>query len=163
MRLRGFGRLLGAQIVAQCYLGIDTISQPGRRLKFRPGPVVDYYSVNSEITKIINGHHLITFQMEPRPGGISQVVNPFAVEDGDMSLFLMPPGLVTAKEDGFAHLDGGGPYDHHKNGGKNKQEEGKQDLYRQFGGLFFSFLGPLDPEKGSVSAESLDDTGTHSI
>jgi hypothetical protein len=37
MSLRGFGRLLGALIVAQDYLDIDTVSQPGRRLKFRPG------------------------------------------------------------------------------------------------------------------------------
>ena len=56
MRLRGFGRLSEAQIVAQDYLDIDTVSQPGRRLKFRPGPVVDNCSVNPEITKIIDGH-----------------------------------------------------------------------------------------------------------
>jgi len=170
--------LLGAQIVAQDYLDIDTVSQPGRRLKFRPGekfliqdcghpfrlrPVVDNCSVNPEITKIIDSHHPLSFQMEPRPGGVGQVVNPVAVEDGDMSLHLMPPGLVTAKYGGFAHLDGGGSHYHHKNGGKNKQEEGKQDLYRQFGGPFFSLLGPLDPEKRSVGAESLDDTGAHSI
>ena len=37
MNLRGFGLLLGAQIVAQDYLDIDIDSQPGRRLKFRPG------------------------------------------------------------------------------------------------------------------------------
>ena len=80
-----------------------------------------------------------------------------------MSLHLLPPGLGTGKEAGFAHLDGGGPHYHHKNGGENKQEEGKQDLYRQFGGPFFSLLGPLDPEKRSVGAKSLDDTGAHSI
>jgi len=38
MRLRGFGRLL------------------------------DNCSVNPEITKIIDGRHVIAFQMEPRPG-----------------------------------------------------------------------------------------------
>ena len=37
MRLRSFGRLLGAQIVAHDYLDIHTASQPERRLKFRPG------------------------------------------------------------------------------------------------------------------------------
>ena len=83
MRLRGFGLLLEAQIVAQDYLDIDTIGQPGRRLKFGPGekfliqdgghpfrlgPVVDNGSVHAEITKIIDGHHAIAFQMEPRPG-----------------------------------------------------------------------------------------------
>jgi hypothetical protein len=85
--------------------------------------------------------------MEPRPGGAGQVVNPVTVEDGDMSPHLIPPGLVTAKEGGFAYLDGGGPHYHYKNGGENKQQEGKQDLYRQFSGPFFSLLGSLDPEK----------------
>jgi hypothetical protein len=80
MSLRVFGRLLKAQIVAPDYLDIDTVSQPGRRLKFHPGekfliqpcgqpfcfgPVVDNCSVNSEITKIIDGRCPITFQMEP--------------------------------------------------------------------------------------------------
>ena len=37
MSLRGFGRLPGAQIEAPNYLDIDTVSPPGRRLKFRPG------------------------------------------------------------------------------------------------------------------------------
>jgi hypothetical protein len=37
MSLLSFGRFLGARIVAQNYLDIDTIGQPGRRLKFRPG------------------------------------------------------------------------------------------------------------------------------
>lgn len=75
MRLRGFGLLSEAQIVAQDYLDIDTVSQPGRRLKFRPGEkfliqdcghpfrlgsVVDNCSVNPEITKIIDGHHPIS-------------------------------------------------------------------------------------------------------
>jgi hypothetical protein len=58
----------------------------------------------------------------------------------------------------MAHLDGGGPHYHHKNGGENKQEEGKQDLAREFGSPFFSMLGPLDPETRSMGATSLDDT-----
>jgi len=80
MSLRVFGRLLKAQIVAPDYLDIDTVSPPRRRLKFRPGkkfpiqpwghpfrfgPLVDNFSVNPEITKIIDGRRPITFQMEP--------------------------------------------------------------------------------------------------
>jgi hypothetical protein len=111
----------------------------------------------------IDGRHPYPDQMEPRPGGAGQDVNPVAVEDGDSESPSHFSRLVTAKEGGSAHLDGGGPHYHHKNGRENKQEEGKQDLYRQFGGPFFSRLGPLDPEKGSMGAKSLHDTGAHFI
>src|SRR4030065_179899 len=64
----------GAQIVAQDYLNINTVSQLGRRLKFRPGekcliqacghpfrlgPVVANCSINPELTKIIDGRYTI--------------------------------------------------------------------------------------------------------
>jgi hypothetical protein len=80
MSLRGFGRLLKAQIVAPDYLDIDTVSPPGRWLQFRPGekfliqrcgrpfrfgPAVDNCSAIPGITKIIDGRHSIAFQMEP--------------------------------------------------------------------------------------------------
>jgi hypothetical protein len=85
MSLLSFGRFLGAQIMAQNYLDIDIIGQPGRRLKFRPGekcpiqagghlfhlrPGVANYSVILEITKIIDGRHPLSFQMEPRSAAV---------------------------------------------------------------------------------------------
>ena len=106
MRLRRFGLVLGVQIVAQDHLDIDTCqptrdagssSAPEEKFliqagghPFRIRPVVDNRSVHPEITKITDGRHAIAFQRELRPGIVGQIVNPVAVEDGDIGLHQFP-------------------------------------------------------------------------
>jgi hypothetical protein len=67
---------------------------------------MDNCSVNPKNTKIIAGRHPITTPMEQYPGSVGQVANPFAVEDGDMSLYLISPGLVVTRQGRRFYLTG---------------------------------------------------------